>query len=48
MTNLTRRQQQIYDYLLENQDLFDHPPNPRGWAFNRLRCLRGYFRNCLQ
>ncbi len=24
--NLTRRQQEIYDYLLENQDHFDHPP----------------------
>jgi repressor LexA len=24
--NLTRRQQEIYDYLLENQDYFDHPP----------------------
>ncbi len=24
--NLTRRQQEIYDYLLENQDCFDHPP----------------------
>ena len=23
---LTRRQQEIYDYLLENQDYFDHPP----------------------
>jgi repressor LexA len=27
MTNLTRRQQQIYDYLVENQDCFDHPPS---------------------
>jgi repressor LexA len=26
MNNLTRRQQQIYNYLLENQDFFDHPP----------------------
>jgi len=24
--NLTRRQQQIYNYLLENQAFFDHPP----------------------
>jgi repressor LexA len=24
--NLTRRQQQIYDYLVENQEYFDHPP----------------------
>ena len=24
--NLTRRQQEIYNYLLENQDFFDHPP----------------------
>ena len=24
---LTRRQQEIYDYLLENQDYFDHPPS---------------------
>jgi len=24
--NLTRRQQEIYHYLLENQDHFDHPP----------------------
>jgi len=27
MKNLTRRQQQIYDYLMENQDYFDHPPS---------------------
>ena len=27
MTNLTRRQQQIYDYLVENQGCFDHPPS---------------------
>ena len=26
MKNLTRRQQQIYDYLVENQHFFDHPP----------------------
>ena len=26
MPNLTRRQQQIYDYLLENAGHFDHPP----------------------
>jgi len=26
MKNLTRRQQEIYDYLVENQDHFDHPP----------------------
>ena len=26
MKNLTRRQQQIYDYLVENQAFFDHPP----------------------
>ena len=26
MKNLTRRQQEIYNYLLENQDFFDHPP----------------------
>jgi repressor LexA len=26
MKNLTRRQQQIYDYLLENREFFDHPP----------------------
>ena len=25
--NLTRRQQEIYDYLLENQAFFDHPPS---------------------
>jgi repressor LexA len=25
--NLTRRQQEIYNYLLENQDFFDHPPS---------------------
>ena len=25
--NLTRRQQEIFDYLLENQDYFDHPPS---------------------
>jgi repressor LexA len=25
--NLTRRQQQIYDYLVENRDHFDHPPS---------------------
>jgi repressor LexA len=25
--NLTRRQQHIYDYLVENQDYFDHPPS---------------------
>ena len=24
---LTRRQQEIYDYLLENRDYFDHPPS---------------------
>ena len=24
--NLTRRQQEIYDYLHENQEHFDHPP----------------------
>jgi repressor LexA len=24
--NLTRRQQEIYDYLTENQEFFDHPP----------------------
>jgi repressor LexA len=24
--NLTRRQQQIYDYLVENHEYFDHPP----------------------
>jgi len=27
MKNLTRRQQQIYDYLTDNQDYFDHPPS---------------------
>jgi repressor LexA len=27
MKKLTRRQQQIYDYLVENQDCFDHPPS---------------------
>ena len=27
MKNLTRRQQQIYDYLADNQDYFDHPPS---------------------
>jgi len=26
MKNLTRRQQQIYDYLVDNQHHFDHPP----------------------
>jgi repressor LexA len=26
MKHLTRRQQEIYDYLLENADHFDHPP----------------------
>ncbi|MCO6412542.1 MAG: transcriptional repressor LexA [Thiogranum sp.] len=26
MENLTRRQQEIYDYLVENAKLFDHPP----------------------
>jgi repressor LexA len=26
MKNLTRRQQEIYDYLVDNADHFDHPP----------------------
>ena len=26
MKNLTRRQQQIYEYLVDNADHFDHPP----------------------
>ena len=27
MKNLTRRQREIYDYLVENQDCFDRPPS---------------------
>jgi repressor LexA len=27
MKNLTRRQTEIYNYLVENQDYFDHPPS---------------------
>ena len=27
MKNLTRRQQEIYDYLIEKQHYFDHPPS---------------------